>query len=131
MEKLLKSTGKYDHHLLCISENTNASEVKEKISNKIEELQDEDIDEIFFYYTRHGDFYQNEFYYVLSDFNSEKRKQTSLENSEIDNWFRSLEPNMIIKVVDACHSGVMYVKENDQNLNIYLKKSTQLFDKVI
>ena len=77
---------------------------------------------MFFYYTGHGDFFKNEFYYLLSDFEEKKRRQTSLENSEVDNWIRVLEPELTIKIVDACRSGLSYVKEN-KIIEQYLEKS--------
>jgi hypothetical protein len=128
MEKMIKATGKYDN-VIYIPENTEASNVKEKITNKISDLKHKEIEEIFFYYTGHGDFYKNEFYYVLSDFDKEKRKKTSLENLEVDNWFRSLNPKMTIKVVDACNAGVVYVKEDDNKLEKYLNRSRGSFNK--
>lgn len=48
-----------------------------------------EVEEIFFYVTGHGQFYDNEFYYLLSDFDKTKRKKTSLENTELDQMFRS------------------------------------------
>jgi hypothetical protein len=59
---------------------------------------------------------------MMSDFNRSKRKQTSLENSEVDNWLRSLNPILTIKIVDACHSGISYVKD-DQILKKYFDES--------
>ncbi|MCE7699222.1 MAG: caspase family protein [Methanobacterium paludis] len=129
MTQLIKATGKYDNHILSISDNTSAAEVKSKITNKIDELKNKNVEEIFFYYSGHGNFYKNEFYYLLSDYDPEKRKQTSLENLEIDNWFRSLNPTMTIKVVDACNSGIMYVKEEGQKLEKYLNETLREFKK--
>ena len=127
MGNLVNSAEKFDD-VLYISGESNSAEVKEKITNYIKNLKGKKIDEIFFYYTGHGDFYKNEFYYLLSDFDEEKRKQTCLENSELDNWFRSLKPDIIVKVVDACNSGVMYVKE-EGGFEKYLEKSKGEFNK--
>ena len=128
MTELIKATGKYDD-ILDISEDTDAANVKKIITSKINELKDSEIEEIFFYYTGHGDFYKDEFYYVLSDFDKKRRKQTSLENLEVDNWFRSLNPDTTIKIIDSCYAGVVYVKGNDQELEKYLRKSQGKFTK--
>jgi len=54
-------------------------------------------------------------------------RQTSLQNSEIDNWLRTLNPKLAVKVVDACHSGVGYVKDR-QYLQTLLQKTTNRFE---
>jgi hypothetical protein len=125
LEKVINATSQFTH-VLCISQNATGSNVKRKISEFISDLKGSDISEIFFYFTGHGDFYDNQFYYVLSDFDTSKRKQTSLENTEVDNWLRSLTPKLTIKVVDACHSGITYIK-SDSVINEHLEKSKQNF----
>jgi len=121
MEQVIKATGQFTQ-ILCISKDCIASNIKTKISEFVSELKGTAIDEIFFYFTGHGDFYEKQFYYVLSDFDTSKRKQTSLENTEVDNWLRSLQPKLTIKVVDACHSGISYIK-SDTAINEHLEKS--------
>lgn len=127
MTKLIEATGKYDGNILSISENTNAKELKKKITDKIDELKSNDIDELFFYYTGHGCYDKGEFYYLLSDYDKEKRNQTSLGNIEMDNWFRSLSPKITFKVVDACNSGFRHIKDEGQALHNYLSKSSEEF----
>ncbi|MCF8428302.1 MAG: caspase family protein [Bacteroidia bacterium] len=78
----------------------------------VESHKGQTIEEVLFYYTGHGEFYNNEFYYILSDFDQTKRKQTSLQNMEIDNLLRTLTPNLVVKVIDACQSGTSYIKES-------------------
>ncbi|MBD2531497.1 caspase family protein [Nostoc flagelliforme FACHB-838] len=112
IKSLLDETGKYDE-LLFIDQGTDSIKVKEKLSEFITNNQGKPFDEVFFYYTGHGDFYNNEFYYILSDFNRNSYRQTSLANSELDNLLRQLNPNLTIKIIDACHSGVTYIKDND------------------
>lgn len=128
MEKILRSSGEYSD-IRSLSEQCSSELVKEKISKFVSEYHDKEIDEVFFYFTGHGDFYDNQFYYLLSDFNKQKRKQTSLENSEVDNWLRSLNPKLSIKFVDACHSGIEYIKDNENSINEYVKKSESGFQK--
>ncbi|MFK0689948.1 caspase family protein [Mesorhizobium sp. IMUNJ 23033] len=84
------------------------------------------VDELFFYFSGHGHYDGSEFYYILSDYNSNKLRQTSLENSELDNLFRSLKPEKTIKIVDACNSGVGYIKDAD-NVGEYVKSTKDNF----
>ena len=125
VEKVINATGQFTH-VLCISKNCTGINIKTKISEFISDLKGNAIKEAFFYYTGHGDFYDKQFYYVLSDFNTSKRKQTSLENTEVDNWLRSLQPELTIKVVDACYSGITYIK-SDTAINEHLEKSKNGF----
>ena len=68
----------------------------------LEKYNEQDsIEDFFFYFTGHGQCDEDEFYYLLSDFSFSELKQTSLENSELDNWIRNLNPKTTIKVVDA------------------------------
>ncbi|HLO85516.1 MAG TPA: caspase family protein [Nostocaceae cyanobacterium] len=112
MNSLLELTGKYTE-ILFINQNTNSTFVKEKLSKFIANYQNQAIDEFLFYYTGHGDFNKGEFYYILSDYNQTKHRQTSLSNSELDNFIRQLNPKLTVKIVDACHAGVTYIKDNE------------------
>jgi hypothetical protein len=121
MEKVVLSTGEFDQ-TLCLSDNENSKQTKDKLSDFIAKNKNQQIDELFFYFTGHGDFYENEFYFILSDFDQNKRKQTSLENSEVDKLIKSLSPSLTVKIVDACHSGISYVK-TDSAIPKHLEKT--------
>ena len=125
MEQVLHSTGEFES-ILSISENCTGNNIKDKITGFVSELKGNTIDEAFFYFTGHGDFYEHQFYYILSDFDTSKRKQTSLENNEVDNLLRSLQPKLTIKVVDACYSGISYIK-GEKEINEHLEKSKNGF----
>lgn len=112
MKTLLDKTQKYNEVLL-IEQNTDSLKVKEEISNLISNNKGKVFDEVFFYYTGHGDFREDEFYYILSDFDKNRYRQTTLANSELDNLLRQLSPGLTIKIIDACHSGVTYIKDKD------------------
>lgn len=128
MSKVINATKKYDD-VLSISDKDSSSNAKRKISDFISKYHTKkEIDEAFFYYTGHGEFYDNEFYYPLCDFDSSNRKLTSLENSELDSLLRSLKPKLTIKVVDACNSGISYIKD-DSEFDNYITKTQNLFDR--
>lgn len=128
MKKVLEATNKYDK-LITLESNLSSNELKESLTNFIIECKGNLIDECFLYFTGHGEFYQNEFYYLLSDYTQEKRRQTSLQNSEIDVQLKSLSPNIVIKVIDACQSGVSYIKDISEPLNKYLQNTANSFNK--
>jgi Caspase domain len=110
MDMLITNTQKYDDKLV-IKENTNSYIVKEEINNFIRKYKDKNIEELFFYFSGHGAFENNEFYYVLSDYNKASLNSTTIKNTDIDLYIKSLNPNLAVKVVDACQSGVKYVKQ--------------------
>lgn len=113
INSLLKSTKKYDE-ILLIEKDTSSDNIKKQLTDFIKKHsanEEKEIEELFFYYSGHGQFQNEEFYYILSDFDFDRRNSTSLKNSELDNMLRNLSPNLTIKFIDACQSGVSYVKE--------------------
>jgi len=102
-----------------------AKDVKRKINAFVKKYQEKDINELFFYFTGHGkrciqekDRDINDFLYILHDFDSKKQRSTSLSNSDLDNWAKTLSPKLFVKIVDACFSGTQYIKgETDEKLN--------------
>jgi Caspase domain len=107
---LLNEDQRFAETLLIDSE-TASSSVKQRLIDFVAKHKTSQVGDVFFYFTGHGDFCNNEFYYLLGDYRTEARKQTSLENAELDSLVRSLNPAFFAKVVDACHSGVSYVKD--------------------
>jgi hypothetical protein len=106
----IQETGNYEDSLR-ISERLPSVKLKEKITDFIEKYKGQTIEEIFFYFSGHGNFDGTEFYFILSDYKENQPKQTSLENSELDNWLKSTNPKLVIKVVDACNAGIQYIKD--------------------
>jgi hypothetical protein len=127
MNRLVDNINKYDSVLL-LSDKIESSILKVKLAEFINNFKDEEIDELFFYFTGHGDFMNNDFYYILADFDTRKRFQTSLSNIELDELFKSLSPTLLVKVVDACHSGVNYIK-NVSEIDKYIKETSNHFKK--
>ncbi|MCU7548135.1 caspase family protein [Chitinophagaceae bacterium LB-8] len=123
----ITKTEKFDSTLI-LNANEESAKVKDELTNFVSVNKGQKIDEIFFYYTGHGEFYNNEFYYLLSDFDPSKRKQTSLQNMEIDTLLKTLSPKLVIKVIDACQSGTSYIKESDA-IAKYFDSSKQTFNK--
>lgn len=127
INSILNKTSKFDE-ILFINEKLSSGKVKEKLTAFISEHKSKKIEELFFYYTGHGEFQNDEFYYLLSDYSQDKKNQTSLQNEEVDSLFRTLNPNLVIKVIDACQSGKTYIKEAGA-ITKYFQKTIDRFDR--
>lgn len=115
MSDLIRATDKYDE-VLEIHESTTSTQVKEELTNFFMKIQNSDVDELFFYYTGHGAFDGEDLKFALTDYSNEKFNATTLSNSFIDKQIRNLNPIITVKVIDACNSGVPYIK-GDMNLS--------------
>lgn len=123
----IKATKKYDE-ILTISDEISSVKIKDRLTNFVNSKKGTKVDEFLFYFTGHGDFLNDDFFYILSDFSFDKKAQTSLQNSELDNLIKSLNPNLVIKIVDACHSGVSYIKDVEA-VDTYIKSTINQFNK--
>ncbi|HCE3405209.1 TPA: caspase family protein [Vibrio parahaemolyticus] len=124
---ILKLDDKFND-LLVLSENTTSANVKTHLIEFINKHKEQEIEEVVFYYTGHGDFSGKEFYFLLSDYDPARRKQTTLENAELDNLLKTLGAKVTVKIVDACHSGQAYIKDSDA-FDKYLNETKSSFDK--
>lgn len=124
---ILEETKKYER-VLTINNDEPSSKTKELLSNFFIECKGHKIEELFFYYSGHGEFSNEEFYYLLSDFDHKKKNQTSLQNNEIDDLIRTLNPQIVVKFIDACQSGTSYIKESDV-LTKYFNETKKGFNK--
>lgn len=124
LKELLEETGK-SYDILFLEENTSANNVKTEVINFLSKYSEEkqEIDELFFYYSGHGLVEEDEFHYVLSDYDPKWIKRTTFMNSELDSLIRTVKPKLTIKVVDACFSGSKYIKDINE---IEIKKSMEL-----
>gem|GEM_PF-640229 len=126
INEIITSSGKFES-VLYLNENTSSASVKSSLSKFISGYSGKEVDELFFYFSGHGIFINQEFHYALSDIDTDKLKQTSLENSELDQLIRSLSPSLTVKVVDACQSGVGYIKNTGSELEKTLQQKAQSF----
>src|SRR5260370_14027432 len=112
MSRLVSHTNKFSN-ILEFRNDTSSAEVKTQLAQFISKFKGEPIEELFFYFSGHGDLFKDDFYFLFSDFDEKRRNQTSLTNDELDSMLKTLSPKLMIKVVDGCHAGVGYVKEPD------------------
>jgi len=94
----------------------------EKLSTK---YKNEEVEELIFYFSGHGEKEGDEFLYLPSDFDPHKKLGTSISNDRIDTLIKEISPKLTIKVVDACHSGTTYVKNQDNTQKILEKAAAK------
>jgi hypothetical protein len=126
MQAMLKASQTFDQ-VECFDKDTNAAQLKADLSNIFRQLKGQSIDELLFYFSGHGMYHIGDFYYALTDFDDSTIRQTSLQNSEIDNQIKSLGPKLVVKIIDACQSGVAYIKGKEE-IRSYYEKSIGGFE---
>ncbi|KOE94948.1 hypothetical protein ACS88_12920 [Vibrio parahaemolyticus] len=97
---------------LYVNETLSAFDVKQRLRAFVEKHKDEDIEELVFYFSGHGDRFDEDFHYLCYDFEKAKKSTTSITNSYLDSLIRNLSPNLCVKIVDACYSGTHYIKNS-------------------
>lgn len=112
--------------ILYINNDEAGSEVKRKVVDFVERNKDKNIKGLVFYFSGHGERFNDDFFYLPSDFDSRKRETAGLRNSELDEWIKTLSPQLCVKIVDACFSGTQYIK-SESSTEIDLKKSAKKY----
>ncbi len=110
IERLARATGSFDI-VHAIDGRQSSREVKDQLASWIASVRSEKFDQVLFYYSGHGLVDGDEFHYVLRDYSAKSLKRTTIENSEVDTYLRQLDAELVVKVVDACHSGTPYIKD--------------------
>lgn len=109
MEQVCRAGGRFEDVITI--ESADSETLKGRLADVVDRFGQEDIGSLLFYFTGHGDYVDEDFRYQLRDYDSSRLAQTSLSNSELDGMLHSLSPNILIKVVDACYSGIQYIKD--------------------
>lgn len=118
--QLLKTSQKYDD-ILYITENTDSNSIMDALDDYINKHSNSEINEIFLYFSGHGYFNEEEFYFCTSNINTAMINSTSVSNSNIDKLIRKLSPEVYVKVIDACESGSTYIKDIKNRERIFQK----------
>lgn len=121
VSNLIKAMNKYDDILILSDSIRSCYEAKQKLVEFITNYKGNNIEELFFYYSGHGDYDGKDFYYIWSDYKESSRRQTSIQNNEVDDLIRTLSPEMTFKVIDSCKSGLSYVKDPESDLRLFDK----------
>jgi hypothetical protein len=108
MKDLFKATNKFN--ILSIPSDSS----KEAVLNHLEEFlplaSEEGIDEVVFYFSGHGCHDESDTHFALKGTLLEQISGTSLNNLELDTIVRKRNPRLFIKIIDACESGLTYIK---------------------
>lgn len=124
INSIISATNRFDEVLhISGARDTEGARAQDVFASFIDKYKGEDVSEILFYFTGHGAFDGENLDLLLSDFSESKRKQTSFQNAEIDATIRGLSPDIYVKIIDACQSGVSYIKSYD-NFGEYIKGSS-------
>lgn len=121
VKALLEQSGRFSD-ILHINTDTTSSSIKSKLTEFARKHKTSEIGDAVFYFSGHGDFSGSDFSFILSDYDESKRNKTTLSNEELDEILRSIKPRLFVKVVDACQSGITYIKESEA-LPEYLKSA--------
>jgi hypothetical protein len=124
LRKFLNATKAYED-VCFLGPETTGVEAKKLIAEFIQKYRSDKIDELFVYFSGHGDRTEDDFFYAMSDYKSERRETTGLRNSELDSLIRNLSPDLTIKIVDACYSGSTYIKAEDDITPIIQKSAKE------
>lgn len=121
---IISATKRFDDILyLTGPKETQGARAQDAFAGFAEKYRGQEVSELFFYFTGHGHFDGENLDLLLSDYSDSKRKQTSFQNSEVDATVRALSPDLYVKIIDACQSGVSYIKSYE-NFGDYLKGSS-------
>lgn len=123
IKKVLDATKKYQEILFLDDTYKNRDDIQNSITTFIDKYKNETISECFFYFTGHGKVDELGFYYLCNDYEEMNYPQGMIPNKDIDDIIRKLSPKVYVKVIDACHSGIEYIKSVDEpNYNIDTNK---------
>ena len=127
MQTLLEATQKYD--ILVLDENIDKREVLDKIDDFLSVTEDNDnnsIGEIMFYFSGHGywDFdEESDNFLVLYNTETSTINTTAIKHSEIDGIIKGKNPRLYVKIIDACYSGMNYIKSTARDTTKIISES--------
>ena len=120
MRDLLIATGKYDN-IVCINHQTRQRHIKSRLDKIVANYKSRSINELFVYFSGHGVF-DEQALLCCSDYHPHRAHETSIENDYLDDVIRLLNPQLAVKVIDACQSGEPYIKSPNEAFKQSLNK---------
>lgn len=105
MESFLSATGKYS--VLRLPNDVDKHKALEMIADALS--GGDEIGEVLFYFSGHG-VQDNDMHYALCGTRVDAINSTTLNNAEVDAVVRKVSPKLFVKVIDACQSGLSYIK---------------------
>jgi uncharacterized caspase-like protein len=111
VKQLLVSTSRFDGgDVLCITD-MSASDTKDTLREQFQVWSSVGVDEIFIYFSGHASYKDNQLLLCCADYSDATAMVTSVSLVELDDLVRTLSASSLTRIVDACHSGVQYVKD--------------------
>ena len=115
MYNILKKSNEFskDHTYKWI--NNTSDNLLKLFQEKIKELKNDAntaINTLFLYYSGHGTLLNGDFRFLGKNYDSNTPNSTSISNNSIDDLIKSVNPKLTIKIIDACHSGIQYIKSD-------------------
>ena len=114
IKEILKATGEYAE-VVTLTEDTKTRPIKSSLRTFFNKYREKEIDEVFFYFSGHGTYISDNVLFCCSDFDPKYPSSTSLSNQEIDDYMRSINPKLAVKILDSCSSGEKYIKDTKDN----------------
>lgn len=124
LKAFLEATNDYTD-ICFLGPNTTGTEAKKLIAEFVQKHRNDKVDELFFYFSGHGDRTEDDFFYAMSDYKADRRETTGLRNSELDSLIRNFAPELTIKIIDACYSGSTYIKADDDITPVIQKSAKE------
>lgn len=112
MRELLDATKKFSK--IELIENYEADALKSQLRTIVETISP--IEELFFYFSGHGCLHKNEFYCCATRFNQERPNETGISNNELHTILKLADPELVVKVIDACSSGTLLIKSDGESV---------------
>ena len=127
MEELLTATGKY--RILHLPSDIDKHKAQEEITTFLSKGE-EDVGEVLFYFSGHG-MQDAEMHYVLKETSVDKINSTALNNAEVDAIVKRVSPKLFVKIIDACNSGLSYIKNLGESISEEMTITSKEFENCI
>lgn len=112
MEKVVQFGGRFNDIIRIPS--ADAAALRNSLAETVQRFELEEIETLLFYFSGHGEYTADSFRLLLKDFSKNRASSTSLAMTDLDLMFRSLNPETMVKIIDACYSGAPIIKNSDQ-----------------
>lgn len=119
MQGLLEATGKFDRIESHVD--VDADQMRTIVRDALP--VDEACDEVFFYFSGHGDSQGTEFYFCGTGYDPKKPNLTGVGHDELTTLFRCAQPKTLVSVIDACFSGAHLIKRDRPPHPVIAKES--------
>lgn len=117
---ILNLSSKYEN-ILYINKDTDSNSIMNRIDDFISDYSNSKINEFIIYFSGHGYYNEDEFYFCTSDVDISNINSTSISNTNLDRIIRKISPNTYVKIIDACESGNSYIKKLGSKEYIFRK----------